>query len=153
MEVAYNELLEIDVTATTPPPPININTSKKMKSPIAKEMQKLGKCRSSDSEIIDFLLDKDGLAKPATPKNKDQETGVKLKRQDVIFMATPLPIKQVLQPNSSEMVKPQKQLRRTMETERIPIKENKEPSRSNKNTTKSENNKFQQKFGLKMLKN
>ena len=106
----------------TPCPPLNINTSKKMKSPIAKEMQKLGKSRSSDSEIIDFLLDKDGLAKPATPKNKDQETGVKLKRQNVIFTATPLQIKQVLQPNSSEMVKPQKQLRRTMETERIPIK-------------------------------
>ena len=51
------------------------------------------------------------------------------------------------------MAKPQKQLRRTMETERIPIKENKEPSRINdKNTTKSENNQCQQKIKIKNAK-
>ena len=102
-----------------------------MKSPTAKEIQRLRNSGSSDSEIVDFLLDTDGLRKPAAPKNKDQETGVRLKRQDVIFTATPEPIKRVLQPDSSDMVKPQKQLRRKMETERIPIKENEEPSRNN----------------------
>ena len=104
-------------------------------------------------EIVDFLLDTDGVTKPTTPKNKDQETGVRLKRQDVIYSATPTPIKRVLQPDSSEMAKPQKQLRRTVETERIPIKENKEPSRSSdKITAKSENNKFQQKINIKNAK-
>ena len=124
MEVAYNELLEIGVTATHP---INISTPKKVQSLIAKEIQKLRKSGSSDSEIVDFLLDTDGLTKPATPKNKDKETGVRLKRQDIIFTATPPPIKRVLQPDSSEMAKPQKQLGRTMEMERIPIKNKERP--------------------------
>ena len=93
MEVAYNELLEIDVTATNP---ININTHKKVKSPIVKEIHKLRKSGSSDSEIVDFLLDTDGLTKPTTPKNKDYETRVRLKRQDVIFTATHPPIKRCI---------------------------------------------------------
>ena len=47
-----------------------------------------------------------------------------------MFTATPPPIKQVLQPNTSEPVKPQKQFKRSTEremdnSERIPIKENK----------------------------
>ena len=94
MEAAHNELLEIDITATQ----ININTPKKVKSPIAKEIQKLRKSGSSDSEIVEYLLDAAGLTKAATPKSKDQETGVRRKRQDVIFTATPPPVKQVLQP-------------------------------------------------------
>ena len=124
----------------------NINTPKKVKSPIAKEIQKLRKSGSSDSEIVEFLLETDGLTKPASPKSKDQETDVRLKRQDVIFTATPPPINRVLQPDSSEMIKPQKQLKRTVEIEkinneeRIPTKENKESSRNNdKNTTKPVN--------------
>ena len=44
-----------------------------------------------------------GLTKPVKPKSKDQETGVRPKRQDVIFTATPTPIKWVIQLNSSEM--------------------------------------------------
>ena len=44
-----------------------------------------------------------GLTKLVTPKSKDQQTGVRPKRQEVIFTATPAPIKWVLQPNSSEM--------------------------------------------------
>ena len=44
-----------------------------------------------------------GLTKPVTPKSKDQQTGVRPKRQDVIFTATPTPIKWVIQLNSSEM--------------------------------------------------
>ena len=76
MEVAYNELLEIGVTATHL---ININNPKKVQSLIAKEIQELRKSGSSDSEIVDFLLDTNGLTKPATPKNKDKETGVRLK--------------------------------------------------------------------------
>ena len=51
MEAAYNELLETDITAT---PPIHINTPKKVKSPIAKEIQKLRKSGSSDSKIIEL---------------------------------------------------------------------------------------------------
>ena len=146
MEVAYNELLEIGVTATHL---ININTPKKVQSLIAKEIQELWKSGSSDSEIVDFLLDTNGLTKPATPKNKDKETGVRLKRQDIIFTATPLPIKRVLQPDSNEMAKPQKQLGKTMEMERIPIKNKERPWSNDKNTTKSENNKFQQKIKIK----
>ena len=117
-----------------------------MKLPIAKEIQKLRKSGSSDSEIVEFLLETASLTKPASPESKDQETGVRLKREDVIFTATPPPIKRVLQPNSSEMIKPQKQLKRTVEIEkinneeRIPTKENKESSRNNdKNTTKPVN--------------
>ena len=64
-----------------------------MKSPIAKEIQKLRKSGSSDLEIVECLLDAAVLTKAATPKSKDQETGVRLKRQDVIFTATPPPIK------------------------------------------------------------
>ena len=79
-----------------------------MKSPTAKEIQRLRNSGSSDSEIVDFLLDTDGLTKPTTPKNKDYETRVRLKRQDVIFTATHPPIKRVLQPDSSEMAEPQK---------------------------------------------
>ena len=60
-----------------------------------------------------------GLTKPVTPKSKDQETGARPKRQDVIFTATPAPMKQVLQPNSSEMVKSHIHLKRAMETEKI----------------------------------
>ena len=129
MRAAYNELLETDITTT---PPIHINTPKKMKSPIAKEIQKLRKSGSSDSEIIEYLLDTDGLTKPVTPKSNEQEIRVKLKRQDIIFTATPPPIKRVLQPDSSEINKPQKQLKRSIELEKvnngesIPIKENKE---------------------------
>ena len=72
---------------------------------------------------------------------------MKFKRQDVIFTSTPPPIKRVLQADSSKINKLQKQLKRTMEKEkvnseeRIPIKENNE---SGKN--RPLNNKFQQKF-------
>ena len=121
-----------------------------MKLPIAKEIQKLRKSGSSDSEIVEFLLETASLTKPASPESKDQETGVRLKREDVIFTATPPPIKRVLQPNSSEMIKLQKQLKRTVEIEKInnkekiPIKESTESSSNNdKNTTKPVNNKYQ----------
>ena len=56
------------------------------------------------------------------------------------------------------MNKPQKQLKRSIETEkingeRIPIKENKEPSKSNdKNATNLTNHKFQQKIKIKNAK-
>ena len=91
-----------------------------MKSPIAKEIQKLRKSGSSDSEIIEYLLNTDGLTKPVTPKSNEQEIRVKLKRQDVIFNATPPPpIKRVLQPDSSEINKPQKQLKRSIESEKM----------------------------------
>ena len=148
MEAAYNELLEFDVTAT---PPININTPKKVKSPVAREIQKLRKSGSSDSEIIEHLLEADGLTKLATPRNKEQETGARLKKHEVMFTAAPPPIKRVLHPNSSEMAKPQKQLKRTVEAEkvsekiseeRITIKENKETRSNDKKTTKPVDNKF-----------
>ena len=47
------------------------------------------------------------------------------------------------------MAKPQKQLGKTMEMERIPIKNKERPWSNDKNTTKSENNKFQQKIKIK----
>ena len=85
------------------------------------------------------------------PNLKNQETGVKFKRQVVMFTATPPLIKRVLQPDSSEINKPQKQLKRTMERgeDRIPIKENTELGGNNdKNITKIVNNKFQQKIKI-----
>ena len=101
MEAAYNELLEFDVTATLSPSPlININTPKKVKSPIVREIQKLRKSGSSSSEIMEHLLDTDGLTKPATRRSKEQETGARLKKQEVMFTATPPPIKRVLQPTA-----------------------------------------------------
>ena len=162
MEAAYNELLEFDVTATLPPSPlININTPKKVKSPIVREIQKLRKSGSSSSEIMEHLLETDGLTKPATRRSKEQETGARLKKQEVMFTATPPPIKWVLQPDSSEMAKPQKQLKRTVEAEKvsekiseewIPIKENKETRSTDKKTTKPVDNKFQQKIKIKNAK-
>ena len=156
MEAAYNELLEIDITTT---PPIHINTPKKVKSPAATKIQKVRKSGFSGSEIVEYLQDTDGLTKLVTPKSKDQETRAKLNRQDLIFTATPPPIKRLLQPDSSEMTKPQKQFKRSIETEkinneeRIPIKENKESSRSNdKIATDSVTNKFQQKIKNKNAK-
>ena len=92
-----------------------------MEPPIAKEIQKLRKSRSSDSEIIEYLLDTERLTKPVTPKSTTRvkrTIRVKLKRQDIIFTATPPPIKQVLQPNNSEINKPQKQLKRLIESEK-----------------------------------
>ena len=62
-----------------------------------------------------------------------------------MFTATPPPIKRVLQPDSSEINKPQKQLKGTMERgeDRIPIKENTKLCVNNdKNITKLINNKF-----------
>ena len=162
MEAAYNELLEFDVTATLSPSPlININTPKKVKSPIVREIQKLRKSGSSSSEIMEHLLDTDGLTKPATRRSKEQETGARLKKQEVMFTATPPPIKWVLQPDSSEMAKPRKQLKRTVEAEKvseknskewIPIKENKETRSTDKKTTKPVDNKFQQKIKIKNAK-
>ena len=110
MEAAYSEIWDFDITGT--PPPININTHKKVKSPVAREIQKLKKSGSWDLEIIERFLYTDGLTKPATPKSKNQETSTKLKRQEVMFTATPPRIKRVLQPDSSEIDKPQKQLKR-----------------------------------------
>lgn len=109
-------------------------------------------------EIIERFLYTDGLTKPATPKSKNQETSTKLKRQEVMFTAIPPRIKRVLQPDSSEMVKPQKQLKRSIgaekdSDERIPIKENKENKRIDRKTAKITENKFQQKIKIRNVKN
>ena len=97
-----------------------------MKSPIAREIKKLAKSGSSDSEIIEHLLDTDGLTKPANPKSKDKENNIKFKKQELMYAATPPPIKWVLQTDSSETLKSQKQIKRSNGTEkdndeRIPI--------------------------------
>ena len=75
MELAYKELLETDITAT---PPINIKTPKKVTSAVANEIQKLRNSGSSDSEIVELLLETNGPTKPPSPKS-NQETGVKFK--------------------------------------------------------------------------
>ena len=108
-------------------------------------------------EIIERFLYTDGLTKPATPKSKNQETSTKLKRQEVMFTATPPRIKRVLQPDSSEMVKPQKQLKRSIgaekdSDERIPIKENKENKGIDRKTAKTTENKFRQKIKIRNVK-
>ena len=70
-------------------------------------------------------------------------------------------MKWVLEPDSSEMAKQQKQLKRTAETEkvsgkiseeRIPIKENKETRSNDKQTAKSINSKFHRKIKIKNAK-
>ena len=100
MEAAYSEILDFDIMAASP---ININTPKKVKSPVAMKIQKLRKKGSLDTEIIEHLLETDGLTKLATPKNRNQETSTKLKRQEIIlFTGTPPPIKRVLQPDVSD---------------------------------------------------
>ena len=76
MEVAYNKLLKTDIMAA---PPIHINTPKKVKSPTAKEIQKIRKSGPSDSEIVEYLLDTDGLTKLVTPKYKNKKSEQNLK--------------------------------------------------------------------------
>ena len=58
----------------------NVNTPKNVMSPVAREIQKLRERGSADSEIVDHLLDKDGLKKGATPKNNVKE--IALRSQD-----------------------------------------------------------------------
>ena len=48
---------------------------------MAKEIQKLRKRGSSDSEIIHHLLDTDELTKSATPKNNVKKNSDKFTRQ------------------------------------------------------------------------
>ena len=106
--------------------------------------------------MIEHLLDTDGLMKPATPKSNNNENNVKYKRQETMLRATPPLIKQVSQPDSSEQVKPKKQLKRSIETEetekdiseRIPVKENKEKKINEANTFKTAQKKFQQKIKI-----
>ena len=119
-----------------------------MKSPIAREIQNLAKSGSSDLEIIEHLLDTDGLTKPANPKSKDKENYIKFKKQEVMYAATPPPIKWVLRTDSRETLKPLKQIKRSNGTEkdndeRIPIKGNKENMNTGKKTIKTADNKFQ----------
>ena len=73
-EVAYSEILDFDITAITP------ITPKKMKLLVAREIQRLRKNGSWNSEIIEHLLDTDGLTKPVTPKGKTQQNSMKIKK-------------------------------------------------------------------------
>ena len=137
-----------------PTPPINMNTPKKLTSLVPEEIQKLRKSRSSDSEIIEHLLDTDGLTKLASPKNNDKENNVNYKRQEVMFTATPLSIKQVLQPDSSEPVKPQKQFKRSTNTEkdsgeRITLREKRENEIVDLKMSKPVEKKFKRKIKIK----
>ena len=59
----------------------NVNTPKKVTLPVAKEIRKLRKRESSDSEIIHRLLEADGLTKSAAPKNNVKENSDKFTRQ------------------------------------------------------------------------
>ena len=63
---ASNGMSHLDIMAI---PSININTPKKVTTPVAKEVQKLKERGTSDSEIVEHLFKTDGLMKPATPKN------------------------------------------------------------------------------------
>ena len=78
--VALNSMSDLEIMAT---PPNNFSTPKKVTSRVAREVQKIrenGNC-SSDSEIVDHLLETDGLTKPATSKNSIREKSVKFTRQ------------------------------------------------------------------------
>ena len=71
-------LMDFAIMAT---PPTNVNTPKKVISPLPKKVQKLRERVSSDLEIVDHFLETDGLAKPATPKNSVKENRVKFTRK------------------------------------------------------------------------
>ena len=75
---ASNGMSEFKIMAT---PPTNVNTPKKVTLPVAKQIQKLGEKGFSDSEIVYHLLEKDGLAKPAIPKDGVKGNSVKFRRQ------------------------------------------------------------------------
>ena len=64
-----------------PTPPNNVNIPKKVISPVAQEIQKLRKRRSSGLEIVDHLLEIDGLTKPITPKYSVKENSIKFTTQ------------------------------------------------------------------------
>ena len=71
-----------------------------------------------------------------------------------MFTATPPPIKQVLQPDTSKPVKPQKQFKRSTgremdNSERSPVKENKENKNTDMKTSKTVEKKFPQKIKIK----
>ena len=51
-----------------------------MKLLVAREIQRLRKNGSWNSEIIEHLLDTDGLTKPVTPKGKTQQNSMKIKK-------------------------------------------------------------------------
>ena len=59
----------------------NVQTPKKWTLVVAKEMQKLRGRWSSDSKIVDHLLEKNVLTKSATPENSAKENSVKFNRQ------------------------------------------------------------------------
>ena len=74
-----------------------------------------------------------------------------------MFAATPPPIKPVLQPDSSETVKPQKQIKSSNRTEkdsdeRTPIIKNKENKSIDRKTIKIADNMFQQKVKIRNAK-
>lgn len=75
-----------------------------MKLLVAREIQRLRKNGSWNSEIIEHLLDTDRLTKPVTPKGKTQQNSMKIKKQEVMFTVKPPPVKRVLQPDSTETV-------------------------------------------------
>ena len=77
--------------------PSNINSSKRVTSPVAKEIQKPRERESSDSKMLDHLLETDGLTKPASPKDIVKESYVNFTRQEIMFTGTPSTIKWVLQ--------------------------------------------------------
>ena len=60
------------------------------------EIKKLRKNGSSRLEIIEQLLDSDGFTKPGISKDKNQGNSMKFKKQEVMFTATPPPIRRVL---------------------------------------------------------
>ena len=65
-------------------PPTNVNTHKKVTLSVAKEIQKVRERGSSDSEIVEHILEADGQTKPATPKSSFKENSVNLRDKDDI---------------------------------------------------------------------
>ena len=94
---ASKGMSDFEVMAT---PLTNINTPKKIIapvaktiSPVAKTIKKLTDRGSSDLRIVDHLLEKGELIKPATPEIIFKESCVKVTRQKTMFTVTPQPIK------------------------------------------------------------
>lgn len=78
--VVSNGMSDFEIKATLMAT-TNVKNLKKVISLVAWEIQKLRERVFSSLEIVDHLLERDGLTKPTTPKNSVKENRVKFTRQ------------------------------------------------------------------------
>ena len=73
--VVSNGMSDFEIKATLMAT-TNVKNLKKVISLVAREIQKLRERVFSSLEIVDHLLERDGLTKPTTPKNSVKENRV-----------------------------------------------------------------------------